>query len=197
MGTAVTYHLINRLVSIFLVATPMPVPGSRPGLRRMAARVFGASIGRNIVARVPVAGESLHYLPAADLPDDLSWAGENPYVADAFAGCVALVESAGERALSSTVRGALLGALELWWGEAKGLDRSWLDAAVRHLEAKDRPAARLVYLSAFAPHQVDAGIVAAYREQHPCDADLLAATTWAGFAAARRIGSWLAGGDNG
>ncbi|MCP4164746.1 MAG: hypothetical protein GY759_02495 [Chloroflexi bacterium] len=55
----------------------------------------------------------------------------------------------------------------------------------------DKPAARLALLTALAPHQIDEMIVDAFRAQQPGDDMLIAATAWASFTAARRVGSWL------
>lgn len=191
IGTALTYHFVNRMVSIFLVDTPMPVPAGVSTLRRLAARIFGATVGKRILARQPVAGESLRYIPESTLPDDLSWALPNDSIAAALAGCIALIENEGERVLSESVRSLVEQELSDWSGEAKGLSRRWLEVCIDGLPDQDKPVARLVLLTTFAPYQVDEEVIKAFRDVIPGDSKLLAATAWSSIAAARRICSWL------
>ena len=73
-----------------------------------------------------------------------------------------------------------------------GLSRAWVERAIADLSASDRPAARLAMLVALASFQIDTDVIQAFRAQHPSDADLIAATAWASFAAARRAGTLLA-----
>jgi hypothetical protein len=50
----------------------------------------------------------------------------------------------------------------------------------------------LTLLTALASYQVDKSIVEDFRSHYPEDAQLIAATAWASFTAARRVGVWLA-----
>jgi len=47
-------------------------------------------------------------------------------------------------------------------------------------------------LAAFASHQVDEQAIEAFRSLHPAGSDLVGALALASFAAARRIGAWIA-----
>lgn len=191
IGTALTYHFVNRMVSLFLVDTPMPVPAGFSSLRRIAARIFGATVGKRILARKPVAGESLRYIPASTLPANLWWAKSSDNIASALAGCVALIENEGERVLSVSVRSLVQQQLSDWNGEPKGLSRRWLEACINDLSDRDKPIARLALIAAFAPYQIDEEVVQAFRNVCPDDRELLAATAWSSMVAARRTCSWL------
>ena len=59
------------------------------------------------------------------------------------------------------------------------------------MSEKDKVVARLTLLTALAPYQVLEQDIQAFRSIYPGDDKLLAATSWASFAAARRIGHWL------
>jgi hypothetical protein len=126
------------------------------------------------------------------LPPDLAWAGANPPVAAAFAGFAALVEQAGESYLSASVRSLVTAHVQAWQGEQMGMSRRWVEEAVAEVAAEERAAARLALLSALASYQVDAGVVDSFQSQYPTDAQLLGATAWASFTAARRAGTWMA-----
>jgi AhpD family alkylhydroperoxidase len=188
IGTAVGFHYINRVVNVFLDASPFPLPPGLRGLRPLVARAAGAAVARRIARLAPEPGASLALLPEAELPADLAWAGRDPNVAGAFARLAAAVERAGA-SIPAAVRSAARARIEAWRGEAPG--PGWLDRAVADLDEGDRPAARLVLLAALALHRVSDAEVAALRARGASDADLLALVAWAAFTAARRIGTWL------
>jgi hypothetical protein len=61
---------------------------------------------------------------------------------------------------------------------------------VAGLSESDRSAGRLVLLSAFASYQLLPEDVDEFRETRPRDDALVAATAWASYTVARRVGSW-------
>lgn len=191
IGTALTYHFVNRMVSLFLVDTPMPVPVGFSKLRRIAARIFGATVGKRILARQPISGESLQYIPKTTLPEDLSWARPSNSIAAALAGCITLIEKAGESVIPAHVQSLVHQESTSWHGGTKALGRQWLEACINDLPERDKPIARLALLTAFAPYQVDEEIIRAFRNNFPDDHDLLAATAWSSMVAARRTCCWL------
>ena len=66
-----------------------------------------------------------------------------------------------------------------------------MEKALAGLDDAEKPAARLTLLTALAPYQIDENTIAAFSAQQPGDDKLIAATAWASFTAARRIGTWL------
>jgi AhpD family alkylhydroperoxidase len=188
IGTAIAFHYINRMVNVFLGDTFLPVPSALKGL---TGRLFGAIAGKRLVARVPRQGESLKFVPQARLPDDLSWAAANPAVAGAFAGFAEVIEAAGAAVLPEPVRVLVWHAVQAWCGEEMGISRHWVEEALVEVKDEHRATARLVLLTALASYQVDASIVEDFQAHYPHDAQLIAATAWASFTAARRVGTWL------
>ncbi len=190
IGTAIAFHYINRMVNVFLGEMFLPVPAALKGLTR---RLFGATVGKRFVSRSVRPGDSLQFVPQAKLPDDLSWAASNPAVAGAFAGFAEVVESAGEAVLPEPVRVLATDYVQAWHGEAMGLSRRWVEDAVVEVKEEHRAAARLALLTALASYQVDASVVEGFQSHCPDDAQLIAATAWASFTAARHVGTWLQG----
>ena len=188
IGTAVAFHYTNRMVDIFLDETPLP--SNHGWLKGTLKRMAGLYFSRAARRRKP-AGTSLALLPEADLPADMGWAASSPKVAEAFARWSAVVEIAGQEALPANVRLLVRAHITAWNGEPPSLSRSWVDAALAGLEDADQPAARLTLLTALASYQVDEGIINTFRAQQPGDDKLIAATAWASFTAARRVGTWL------
>ncbi|HEY3231765.1 MAG TPA: carboxymuconolactone decarboxylase family protein [Roseiflexaceae bacterium] len=190
IGTAIAFHYINRMVNVFLGETFLPVPSALKGL---AGRLFGATAGRRFVSGSLRQGDSLKFVPQARLPDDLSWAAANPAVAGAFAGFAEVVDAAGDAVLPAAVRVLVRNHVQAWHGEAMGMSRRWVEDAVVEVKEAHRAAARLALLTALASYQVDASVVEGFQARYPEDAQLIAATAWASFTAARRVGTWLQG----
>lgn len=187
IGIALTYHYINRMTNIF--AAPSPFPSTiKPIAQRVAVPLF-----RRFLRREVLPGASLALLPPASLPDDLTWSHSDPVIADAFGRAAAAFDAVGAQALPGAVRQLVTARLDAWYGEDPGPSRSWVEGAIAALPASQRPLGRLALLTALASYQVDAPVLDDARP-HPGaagDETLVAATAWASFAAARRIGSWL------
>ncbi|WP_412543677.1 carboxymuconolactone decarboxylase family protein [Longispora sp. K20-0274] len=192
LGVAVTFHYVNRMVNVFLQESPFPahVPAAvLPRVRGFAARLMG-TLAKD--GRTP--GAALDLLPAAKLPDDLRWAADRPTVAEAFARGAAAIEAAGEHAVPDRVRELVLNRLAAWDGTPLGLGaRGTVEDAVHRLPAGERAAGRLALLTALASYQVTDAVVGEFRPDSPDDRSLVELTSWASFAAARRIGLLLHG----
>ena len=188
IGTAVAFNYTNRMVDIFLDETPLP--SNRGWLKGTLKRMAGWYFSRAARRRKP-AGTSLALLPEAELPADMSWAASSPTVAGAFARWAAVVEIAGQDALPINVRLLVREHIAAWNGEPPSLSRGWVEKALAGLDDAEKPAARLALLTALAPYQIDENTIAAFRAQQPGDEKLIAATAWASFTAARRVGTWL------
>jgi AhpD family alkylhydroperoxidase len=190
IGVAVSYHYINRMVNIFAAASPFPLATLKikPVLKRIAVPAF-----RRLLARDVRLGESVGLLAPAPLPDDLAWAQGDPVIAEAFARAAATFDALGRQALPAHVRQLVAARLSTWRGEEPGMSRSWVDSDIESLPTPQRPLARLALLAALASYQVDAKVLNDART-HPGpagDEALIAAASWASFAAARHIGAWL------
>ncbi|MCB5165650.1 carboxymuconolactone decarboxylase family protein [Streptomyces bambusae] len=179
-GTALTFHYLNRMVTVFLEDSPMPAQSPaaiRGPVMRTVARTMRPERG-------PLApGTSLGLLPEAPLPDALAWAAGNPSVAGAVARAVAAVEAAGAW-IPDGVRECVQGRLAEWDGTAPGPSRAWLAEASEGVAAADRPAAAVALLTAFAPYQVTAADVAQLRARSAGDRELIELTSWASLSAA-------------
>ncbi|HZR52067.1 MAG TPA: carboxymuconolactone decarboxylase family protein [Streptosporangiaceae bacterium] len=182
-GVAVTFHYLNRMVTIFLPKSPLPslTPKAVGGwvMDMLASAMTAAS---------PAPGAALTLLPDAPLPDEFSWAAGTPHVAAAFARASAAIEEAGQRAVPPRVREFVLDILDGQTGQPAGPSRAWADTEVARLDSADRAAGRLAILTALAPHQITRTDVAEARQS---DDALLALTAWASMAAARKISSRL------
>ncbi|MGX6602030.1 carboxymuconolactone decarboxylase family protein [Micromonosporaceae bacterium Da 78-11] len=189
IGVAVTFHLINRMVNLFLGDTPLaPIPprGRRLG-KAVAVRVFGhfARIGR-----APGSGDDL--LPAAAPIADLDWASDRPEMADAMNRAVAAIERAASGVVPEPVRDLVRAGLADPALTAPGLAAEpWLAGQLAALEPAHRPAGRLALLTAWAAYRVTDADIERFRAAGHDDADLITVTAWAALSAAREIGQRL------
>jgi AhpD family alkylhydroperoxidase len=186
IGTAVSFHYINRTVSALLGPSPLPL-GGRWGraTSRMAGRWFARTVNR------PTLSESAAPTRPARLPGNLAWAAPSPPVSAAFAEFSSAVRTAGAEALDRSTRALLEERILAWEGEFPPPTHSWVDEAVSELEREARPGARVALLAALAPYQIEIELIDAYRAQGAEDRQIVAAIAWASFAAAGRVAEWL------
>lgn len=190
IGTAVAFHYINKLVSVFLDQSPIPTQNQvlKKLFQPMVAFVFSLAVKRN---KIP--GEALNSFPSEDLPKELSWAIPNPHVAQSFAYCSLVMEAWGEETLPKSVRTEFLKYVNRWDGSDPGMGRGWIVPMLNKLSREnDRRLLEFILLGAFAPYQLDEGYVIKAKRELGSDDALVGALAWASFAVAARIGGWLA-----
>jgi AhpD family alkylhydroperoxidase len=193
IGTAVTFHYLNRMVSALLSETFMP---GGPWLKGVLRKVGGLAF-RSLARAVHPPGEALGLLPEAALPADLVWAEGAPHIAGAFARFSAAVERAGEQALPPEVRALVAASVQSWDGTEPGMSTRWVEEAIQPLSGERQSAGRLALLAALAPYRIDEHAVKEFRLYRQETSVLIGALAWASFAAARRVGTWLAVGSSG
>ncbi len=188
IGMAVFYHYINKMVTVFLSETPLPLNVSwmKVILKRIAGWYFSLSARRS-----KSRGESLKFIPYAKLPEDMGWAKASPSISEAFAGFSAVVDEVGSSILPDEVRQCVQKYIHSWNGEYPGMSRHWVDQAIQGLDEARKDVGRLVLTASIAPHQVDEQMIVLFRNTYPTDEALLGAIAWGSFTVAKRIGRWL------
>ena len=136
-------------------------------------------------------GDSLQFLPKANLPTSLHWAKASPIVAWAYASFASVVEKAGVASLPVEARRYVHEEIEEWNGKPSELSLAWSEETICKFDDATQVAARLALLTALAPREVDEGIVLAFQRQFAGDEKLLGALSWASLEAAKKIGKWL------
>lgn len=189
-GTASVYHYINRMVSVFLVDTPVALPGMNSGIGRSIMHASFALLGKSMIARDPAPGQCVVQREAT-LPPEFAWAASNPAVASSLAHLAWAAEKGGHEAVPEPIRDMVERHLAGWNGETAPMSRAWLEELVAPLDEDHKPAARLALLAARAAYQVDDGLIAQFRTITPGDKPLLQTVAWASFAATKRIASWF------
>jgi len=188
IGTAVFFHYINRMVTILLGSSPLPL---KNGIGKTVSMRLGAWYFLPAIGREKSPGTSLGLLPAAELPDDLSWAKSSAATAGAFARLASAIEKAGSNSVPESVRNITREMVLKWNGSNPDISGKWCDNALAQLDASEKSAGKLALLAALAPHRITEEHVQDFSAAFPGDRKLLGVLAWSSFTAARRIGSWL------
>jgi AhpD family alkylhydroperoxidase len=191
MGAMVWMQYTNRMVNLFIGEGLIPFPGNRLGLRTLV-EMAGGLYFRKKFKRMSSPGESLVFLDdlRAELPKDMAWAAGSPFIAGAFGGLAEAVERGAAESIPPEIRSWFLDSLSR--PRDVGLSRRWLDGPLAGLDSEYHAVGTLLQLASRAPHQVVEADIEAFRRERPSERDLLQATAWASFAAARRIAARLA-----
>lgn len=188
IGTALAFHYLNRMVNIFLADSPISSNGSQQG---WFSSIFGATLGKRVASARITKGESLSFLPAAQTSRGFSELQSDRVIAGAFSRFDVALDEAVKPILSDAARSTIQKQLDAWYGQSMGISTKWTEEITAQLDEPGATVARLALLTAFASYQVDTETVRVFRSYFPEDAQLIALTGWASFAAARRIGEWL------
>jgi hypothetical protein len=183
VGVATVFQYLNRMVHVFLGDSPMP-PGTPDAAKGVASWVL-AKVMRPTASIGQRPGLSLDLLPAGSAAAGFEWAAANPSIAQAFGRAWQAVD---DTPVPDPIRTLVLNHLATWTGQPNGPSRAWVDKAVAGLPAAQQAAGRLALLTAVAPYQVDAQVVADVQAD---DATLIALTSWSALAAARHISTWI------
>jgi len=176
VAVAVTFHYLNRVVSVFLPDSPLP-----PQAPRRAKAVLGFFLKPG---EPPRAGDALDLLPSAQ--DGPGWATPGSTLADAFARAAKAMETAGERSVPPRVRDLVRRELKVWDGKPPGLSRAWAEQLVAELPEGERAQGRLALLVAKAAYQVTEHDIV-----KTGDRELVELVAWASHTAADELGGRL------
>jgi AhpD family alkylhydroperoxidase len=188
IGAALAFHYINRMANIFLDDHMMPEMGFLSGAMR---NIMANTMIKSLIQRKIRAGESLQFLPEANLPDEFGWAAQNDVLVRTFAGITATINTHAENLFSEKALATVEACIRQWNGDDIGMSRAWINGLVADLHEQDAAAARLMLLAGLASYQVTETEINHFRQYYPDDAHIIAATAWGAWSAVRRISAWL------
>jgi AhpD family alkylhydroperoxidase len=187
IGTAVFYHYINPLVTIYLGKTPLPFPIFRTPMKRIASRLFKKAVNRQ---KTP--GTSLSLLPERNLPKDLTWAKNSPHVAGAYARFAAEINDIEKTYVPITTRKTINKHLDGWSPNIQQNGIQWIRETTSKMDPLTKIATKLAFLTVNLPYRIDKKTVNSFQRHSSQKNQLLAITAWASFMKATKIGTWLA-----
>ena len=192
IGTALAFHYTNRMVSVFLNESPLPIPAGFDTIKSGAHSLFGRIFGKNIVNRDPEPGLSLTFLKSPETKMvEPSWTIQNSNIAQAFSNYEHLMQSIEEKSIPAGVSTLLTEFLNKWNGEEMPLDKQWIDEALKNQPAKERIYGEIALLTAVAPYRITQYLVDEFYKIEKDPEKLLELSAWASFSATGRIASWL------
>ena len=191
-GTAVAFHYLNRMVSVFLDKKMMPVPNFMDGSANFMARIMMGGMIRRGAQNRP--GDSLDLLPDVDRTREWrpAWAAGASHVSDALAGWSAVNEHLARSQLDTTLIDGLANALDAWSGGESFTDSAWMEQWNPSVEPAQAPIAELALMSAMAPYRVTQATVDAAMKAGLSKPQVLLLVAWSAHRAARRAGEWIA-----
>ncbi|MFG1708227.1 carboxymuconolactone decarboxylase family protein [Nonomuraea sp. M3C6] len=185
IGTALSFHFINRMASALLTENLLPANLQKS---RLVRSVGGRALARTVRRRLPP-GASLPLV--ADLParPEPAWAAGTP-VGAAYA-VLAAVAGAGGELLGAAARAAVTGTVGAWDGTHPPMGNLWLEGPIADLPAGERAGARFALLAALAPYRVTDADVAAWRGGSRTDEDLVRLCAFGAITATERAGALI------
>ncbi|MEZ7129736.1 carboxymuconolactone decarboxylase family protein [Nonomuraea sp. AD125B] len=157
VGTALTFHFVNRIASALLTENLLPGNLQRS---RLVRSVGGRAMSRTVRRRL-TGGAALPLIADLGGRPEPGWARRRP--AGVAYAALRTVAGDGGDLLSVEARDAVAGAVAAWDGEHPLMGGARLDGLLAGLPPADRPAARLALLTALAPYRVTDADVAAWR----------------------------------
>ncbi|HHC80389.1 MAG TPA: hypothetical protein ENK46_10945 [Flavobacteriia bacterium] len=191
IGTALVFHSTNRLVNIFLEASPLPnfLTGNR--IKKTALKIAAKTLFKSMITNSAKAGESLQFIQNYSVSKTLAWPESIPAFAKALAAERVVLKEIEEEIIPLPLVQLFKNHVNKWQGEAKPLGRTWLNYILKDVNESDRHVGRLLFLAAFAPYAITEDDIGNFRKVKPTDTALLEACFWAIQTLTNKIGEWL------
>gem|GEM_PF-2751387 len=164
IGTAVTFHFVNRMISALMDDDLLPAGLQRS---RTVRRLTGTALG-SITRRTHEPGTSIRHLGPARAPHAPSWTGNGP-IHEAYRALAAATRA--DDLLSPTARHLIHRAVTDLAGQHPPPGAP-TDRTLAELPADERPGAEIALLAATAGNRITQDHIAQWRHGHD-DADLV------------------------
>lgn len=192
IGTAVAFHYLNRMVSVFLDKKMMPVPDLLDGMTDVMAKVMMSGMIRK--GKYSNIGDSLKLLPDTDasLSWTPTWAESSTHVSDSLAGWSSIIESVMRLHFTERFIKTASEKIDSWiGGSALNNGQVYTDVGDA-FSASDLPCAEIVLCTVYSPYRITDAMLEDALQSTGSRQALLALVAWAAQRAARRCGDWSA-----
>ena len=193
IGTALTFHSTNRLVSIYLEESPMPAMLTNKLIKKTALSIASKTLFKSMVVKdEPILpDESLKFIDNVPVTGDLNWAKYIPAYAKALSAKNTLLLKIEKEIIPVKSAQLLKNKIKDWHGEEMPLGRSWLTENLNGLSETEKPVARLMFLAAFAPYSIVEKDINDFRKIKSSDKELIEVCFWSIQMITNRISEWL------
>jgi len=185
IGTAVFFHYLNRMVTVFLGDTILPINiGFLKGMMKsMAGKMFaGVLNAKKEAGKIDDGFASV---------DDLYWAKTNSRVENAFLQFYHSLDTLSREYIPGEVRDFMEDQVAKWDGsDITNIKDS--EETIMAISSGNRSLAKILYLTAFAPHRIQSSHFEALEVGSvENDERILVSLSWASLITALKIGSNL------
>jgi len=191
IGTALTFHSVNRLVNIFLDDSPLPGILGKSFIKKAALNMASKTLFKSMVIKKAVPGDALEFIEDYPIPEHFSWANAVPAYVKGLAAEEKLLEKIEQEIIPIKSAQLFKEKVNSWNGEEMPLGRAWLNQILSDLDENERPVTKLMFLAALAPYTITETDIKDFRKVKPTDKDLLEVSYWAVQILTNRIREWL------
>jgi AhpD family alkylhydroperoxidase len=186
IGTALFYHYINPLVTIFLGKTPLPLPFLKNQMKQIATQLF-----KKAVKKQKKSGLSLSLLPIPKLPKEYLWAKASANISEAYSKFTNQIKEIEKKYIISQTKETISNYIKNWNPQTLPSNLEWIEINTKTLHPKIKASTSLALLTIEAPHKITKNNINSFQKYYPDQRQLLAIIAWASFTKAIKIGSWL------
>ena len=191
IGTALLFHSINRLVSIFVSESLLPGILSNKYIKKTALKFAAKTIVKSFVEKELEAGDSLQFIEHRTVLKHLQWAKSLPAYGQIFTAIDSVLKDIEKDIIPPTSARILKEAIDVWQGEDMPLGRSWLVDRTKDVSENEKPVTALILLAAFAPYTITENDIQSFKKSNPSDKDLLETCYWSIEMLTNKISTWL------
>jgi len=184
ISTAVLFHYLNRMVTVFLGETILPFNISflRSFMKKLAAMMFS-----KVLASEKKKNESFFEVDMSEFGDPFYWTKSNVRIHHALSSFYKVVHSLGKESISNQVFEFITTEIDNWTG-SEHIDISDLDEKLKTVDVEFRKMAKMLYFISFMPYRVTTGLVTDLRKTYKLEDDeILGMFSWASYMTAAKI----------
>jgi hypothetical protein len=191
IGTALTFHYINRMVSVFVTEYPLPLPGFLYWLKPFISSFFKNTAAVNITGVKALPGQSLKWLAPVEVSTEFLWAESNIHIKNSFLGFDKLMDQTAENVIPPNVQEVVLNYLADWTGNSLGFGNEWIDNMTKDLVPSEKIIAQFILLIATMPYKITNLHIDELRKNGIGNEELLIISSWGSWQATKKIGNWI------
>lgn len=188
IGTALAFHYVNRMVSVFVTEYPLPLPRFLHWLKPIISSFFKMTAGVNITGVMAIPGISLERLAPIPVSKEFSWAESNPHIKNSFSGFDELINRIGKEVIPLRVKTTLSNYMAEWTGENQGFGNKWIDDVTKDLEHSEKIIAQFLLRIATEPYKITEAHINEIKKVGLGDSELIAIASWGSWQATKKIG---------
>ena len=190
IGTAVLFHYINRMVTLFAGDTPLPTTKMRGFVMNIASKfIFGKAIRKK-----KMAGESLTFIDKGLNNKPFEWADTSANINSAFQSFKQQTEKNIEKILSSELITLLRNFSTNLDLISQSFGTNQLDSFLLKVEPSERDIAEFCYLTMFDSHKIHDKHFTNLKQQIKKDEDILQIAAFSSMLISESIGEKLQSG---